>query len=943
MFLRFLASRNYSSKPALTALPKKYDAKFVESRWYDWWLANGYFTPESTTNVTTSTEKPFSIIIPPPNVTGSLHLGHALTIAIEDALVRWHRMRGQRVLWVPGLDHSGIATQVQVEKKLWNDRKMTRQQVGREEFLKLADAWKEEKSAAIKKQIRRMGAVVDWRRLVFTLDESVQYGVREAFIRLFEKGKIYRQEKMINWCSYLNSTISDIEINHLDVPQPTSIAVPGERQRVDVGWLNCFAYPLADSATGEEIVVGTTRLETMLGDVAVAVHPADMRYLRYRGCEVIHPLTGERLPIIRDEAVDPTIGTGALKVTPAHDPKDFEFTKRHFLMFLRVIDDQGRIISPMPELNGLSRFEARRKIEQMLIERSLWRGQHPFPTTLPLCSRSGDIIEPQLKKQWFLNCKEYATKAAEAVNIKSLKLIPDRFDKIWHQWLAGEQDWCLSRQLWWGQQIPAYKVVIKGQEHWTAAHTPSEAAKKLALKLKVSVDTIKPEQDPDVLDTWFTSSALPFLTFGWPSKTSDLEKFYPLSMMETGHDILFFWVARMVFMGIALTEQIPFDTVLLHGLVCDKHGKKMSKSTGNVIDPMTIVCDFDTPDAKDRINIGSDALKFALCREETQQHVLNVDVERIEECNKYCNKIWQAFRFCSEVWEKYPVVDAARHSPDSDLNQWILNSLHELIAVCGKAMENYTLDVAANSLYSFWFDKFCDVYLECVKSVVKSEDDPVAAQRVSRILFTVFDVYLRLISLFMPNLAEELYQRLPVQQFESVCVAAFPSPEEISVSNMEIQDAMGLVNDIARTVRNVRHLYNLRKERVPIIVLCDDSIQSQLEPFQSTLATISQSSDVSFVRSEVEAPKGCAVQILENGVKVFVHLDQFIDIEKEIQRYENQKRKLEGSLAEEEEVKEKRYNRLPEKKRTELDGRINNLKTKIDEIVQIQEKVRALK
>ncbi|OQV13104.1 Valine--tRNA ligase [Hypsibius exemplaris] len=888
-------TRKLCTKPELTPLPRNYDARYVESRWSDWWQSRAFFRPTSISDHSSDPKQSFTLLLPPPNVTGSLHLGHALTIAIEDAVIRWNKMEGRSVLWIPGLDHAGIATQVQVERELQRKELKTRHSLGRERFLERAEQWKEEKSKRIKSQIRRLGAAVDWDRLVFTLDDRIQDSVTEAFIRLHDKGMIHRQARLVNWCGQLQSTISDIEVVHREIERPIKLDVPGEKEPVEVGYLSHFAYPVVGSTSGAEIVVATTRLETMIGDSAVAVHPEDPRYLHLHGCRVQHPLLDITIPIILDTSVSQTLGTGAVKITPAHDYTDFQIGLKHNLARERVIDDSGRMISSHAEIHGLSRFQARRTIENLLSAVNLWRGRTAHRTVIPVCSRSGDIIEPQLKEQWFLNCQPYAQRAIEAVRNGDLQILPEGFVKQWYHWLGGNNDWCLSRQLWWGQRIPAYWMQKDGVKHWVCARSEEEARRKF----HVSTGELPSEvhQDNDVLDTWFTSSALPFIALGWPNETPDFKTHYPLSLMETGHDIIFFWVARMVFLGLALTDQLPFNKVLLHGLVCDKDGKKMSKSKGNVIDPMEVICDLAaTPPAaektsggtkagiKRKFEFGSDALRLALCRYETQQHFINFDMKHVEDSSKFCNKIWQAFHLCSATWEKFPVdIRGAAIIPSNPINEWILTCLLDLTTKCNDAMTNLTLNEAANGIINFMYEHFCDVYLECTKAALKSGSDQEACREISATMAVCFDVFLRVSSLFMPNLSEELYQRLPSTSLESVCVAPFPKPAEIPVKpNPDLREDMELLLDISRAVKNLRPVYGLFKDRAPLyVVLLDESKVKRLDALKDALLAVSRSSEATLVANASMVPFDCAFDLTEGGVRVLIRLNERFDVQKE--------------------------------------------------------------
>lgn len=591
------ATAKGSKKEVAGEMPKGYAPKAVEAAWYDWWEQRGFFKPDPN-----STAEPFVMVIPPPNVTGSLHIGHALTNAIEDTVIRWRRMSGYNTVWVPGTDHAGIATQTVVEKKVAKEQGKTRHDLGREAFLQ--EVWKyvDEYGGRIVNQLRRLGSSVDWDRQVFTMDEKRSAAVKEAFVRLHAEGLIYRDNRLVNWCCRLKTAVSDIEVDYIDIPKRTLLSVPGYDSLVEFGAITSFAYPFEDG-TGE-IVVATTRPETMLGDTAVAVHPEDPRYTSLHGKFVVHPVNGRRIPIITDaELVDMTFGTGAVKITPAHDPNDFATGKRHNLEFINILDDNGCINgNGTGQFAGQPRFQARVTVVDFLKEKGLFRGVADNPMRLGLCSRSKDVIEPVLKPQWWVNCGDMAAEACAAVRDGRLEIIPSEFEATWFRWMENIRDWCISRQLWWGHRIPAFYVSLEDEgeggsgvpgapsEHmdrWVVGRSEEEAAAAAAERYPGRKFTLK--QDEDVLDTWFSSGLFPFSVFNWPDENPELAKFYPGALLETGHDILFFWVARMVMMGMKLMGEVPFKQVFLHSLVRDAHGRKMSKSLGNVIDPIAVI------------------------------------------------------------------------------------------------------------------------------------------------------------------------------------------------------------------------------------------------------------------------------------------------------------------------------------------------------------------
>ena len=588
--------------------PETYQPKYVEAAWQSWWEKCGFYSPNVEKALNTDSNNKFVMVIPPPNVTGSLHLGHALTTAVEDTLTRWHRMQGKVTLWVPGTDHAGIATQSVVEKRLKKEENLSRYDLGREKFIDRVWEWKKEFGNKITTQIRCLAASVDWSREAFTMDSNLSRAVTEAFVRFHEDGILYRDTRLINWSCALQSAISEIEVEKIELKGKTFLSVPNHtlKDKYEFGVITSFAYKVDGS--DEEIVVATTRLETMLGDTAVAVHPDDPKYKHLHGKFVNHPFIDRKIPIITDAVlVDMNFGTGAVKITPAHDPNDYQCGKRHNLDFIIVLKEDGKIADNGGDFAGMMRYDARVAMEEKMKEMGIYRGKDANPMVLGICQRSGDIIEPMLTPQWYVNCKSMAARACDAVRQGELRIVPDMYNKTWFHWLEGIHDWCVSRQLWWGHRIPAYFARIKGEtprldknepdnnKRWVVARTIESAKTKAAELLKVNESEIELEQDEDVLDTWFSSGLFPFSVFGWPNNTEDLKAFYPTQLLETGADILFFWVARMVMMGLHLTDTLPFKTVYLHAMVRDKYGRKMSKSLGNVIDPLEVIngCQLD--------------------------------------------------------------------------------------------------------------------------------------------------------------------------------------------------------------------------------------------------------------------------------------------------------------------------------------------------------------
>jgi len=708
-----------------------YHPQAVEAAWNAWWEAAGYYSCEPALAEAAGEGGRFVMVIPPPNVTGSLHLGHALTSAVEDCLTRWHRMCGRPTMWLPGTDHAGIATQTVVEKRLAKERGLSRHALGREPFLQEVWKWKESYGGRITSQLRHLGVSTDWTREAFTMDDKLSVAVKEAFVRLHEQGLIYRDNRLVNWCCSLRSAISDIEVDYIDLEKRTRLSVPGHDplKKYEFGAITSFAYKVAapdGSATEEEIVVATTRPETMLGDSAVAVHPADPRYTHLHGAKVVHPFDGRLLPIIQDgELVDMAFGTGAVKITPAHDANDFACGKKHGLDFITVFAEDGRVNDRGGQFAGMMRFDARDALVAALEAKKLLRGKADNKMRLGLCSRTGDVIEPLIKPQWYVKCDTMAKAAADAVRNGDLAIQPEMHKSVWFNWLDNIKDWCISRQLWWGHRIPAYLISIAGRpsgdgadpKHWVVARTEEEAVDVAAARFGVAPGDITLKQDEDVLDTWFSSGLFPFSTFGWPNvEHPDYKAFYPNTLLETGHDILFFWVARMVMMGLQLTGKLPFKSVYLHAMVRDKYGRKMSKSLGNVVDPLEVIngCDLETLHGKIRDGnlpakevetaikgqkldfpdgipeCGADALRFGLLAYTIQGRDINLDINRVVAYRQFCNKLWNATRFTlahlsADKFAPRPVADAFAElcdpaTPLAVRDRWILSRLNACIA-----------------------------------------------------------------------------------------------------------------------------------------------------------------------------------------------------------------------------------------------------------------------
>lgn len=810
-------------KDVTTELAPSYIPRQVEHSWYSFWEKNGFFKPEYDQtearlkgDTKDLTRDKFVIVIPPPNVTGTLHIGHALTSSIQDCLVRWNRMRGLTTLWVPGSDHAGIATQVVVEKKIQREQNKTRHDLGREAFIQEVWKWKQEKGDFIYDQLRRLGCSVDWDRTVFTLDPKLARAVNEAFKRLFKSGHITRNKRLVNWSCRLKSAISDIEVEHEELTERKTLQVPGYEKRIEFGIIETFAYEVYNTDKTEitdKIWVSTTRLETMLGDTAVAVHPEDERYKNLHGRFIKHPFCDRSIRIIADEKVEKDFGTGAVKITPAHDPDDYEKGLRHNLDFINIFTDDGLIVEGYSQFSGMKRFDARFAIRAELKGLGLITEERPKnnPMKVPICSRSKDIIEPRLKEQWFMDCESFARRAREASDSGALK-IPKSHINRWNRWMDPESirkhPWCISRQLWWGHRIPAYRVSVKGQteEKWVSGVDLEDAKAEAMKELNIQdINQLVIEQDEDVLDTWFSSGLFPFSVFGWPdNKSNDLQKYYPTDLLETGEDIIFFWVARMVMFGLALTDKLPFSEVYLHSIVRDAEGRKMSKSLGNVIDPLDVISGVTLAELGSKLKdsnldqkefekalsgqkklfptgipeCGTDALRFKLCEYCTGAADIHLRIDQLVGDRLLCNKIWQACKFAFITLEDDFKIDYANLNisdrTQEDLE--ILNKLLNAVSETNEGFSSYTFRRATVACRSFWRDELCSVYIEYIKKMKKEDTLKEASKQT---LFICLDTGLRLLHPLMPYITEELYQRLMVKFcsssfLPSICVARYP-------------------------------------------------------------------------------------------------------------------------------------------------------------------------
>jgi len=921
-----------------------YHPRAVEAAWQDWWEKAGYYAPDVQKALRAPPEQKFTIVIPPPNVTGSLHLGHALTTAIQDTLTRWHRMRGDATLYVPGTDHAGIATQSVVEKKLKKDENLTRHDLGREAFVGRVWEWKEQYGGQICSQLRCLGTSVDWGREAFTMDDNLSRAVTEAFCRFHEDGLLYRDTRLVNWSCTLKSAISDIEVEHLDLAGKTYLQVPGHTKHKDYkfGVLTSFAYKVEGGAEGEELVVATTRLETMLGDTAVAVHPEDPRYKHLHGRFLVHPFNGRRIPIVCDPVlVDMSFGTGAVKVTPAHDPNDYECGKRNDLEFITILNEDGTLNANGAPYEGWARYDVRRDMEERLKEMGLFRGEAPNPMRLGLCSRSNDIIEPLLTPQWYVNCSSMAAAACEKVRSGELKILPEFHESTWFMWLDNIRDWCVSRQLWWGHRIPAYFATRKGEtgvdraapEHgdrWVVARSEGAARFLAAERLGVPEDQVELAQDEDVLDTWFSSGLFPFSVFGWPNPTDDLKAFYPTTLLETGMDILFFWVARMVMMGLHLTGTLPFTTVYLHAMVRDKYGRKMSKSLGNVIDPLEVIngCALQTLIDKLRAGnlpakevekaakaqaadfpegipeVGADALRFGLLAYTVQGRDVNLDIQRLVGYRNFCNKLWNATRFAlSYITDLAPAGDLAEALADparfalAPRDRWILSRLDAASRAAEAALQGYAFADLTTACYAFWLYDLCDNYLELIKPVVNdaAEANRAARQAAQATLFVCLETGLRLLHPVMPFVTEELWQRLPgrgqlgADEPPSIMVAPYPVARP-AWANPALEASYEQIKEAIHACRSLRADYGLTPKQTPdFYVACGSSeLYDAISLQASDIRTLAKANQVTVLPAGQEPPAGCAVNIKSDTLQVHILLRGLVNFEEEVAKLEAQ-------------------------------------------------------
>ena len=816
-----------------------YNPKEIEQQWYTYWEEKGYFHEEVDTN-----KEPFSIVLPPPNVTGQLHMGHALDNTLQDILIRTKRMQGYNVLWMPGTDHAGIATQVKVEENIMKTEGKSRHDLGREEFLKRVWEWKQEYGSTIVKQIRSLGASCDWTRERFTLDEGYHKAVLKVFVALYEKGLIYRGERITNWCPNCLTALSDIEVEHED----------------ENGHLWHIKYPVI----GEEdvfLTVATTRPETMFGDVAVAVNPNDERYAHLVGKELLLPFVNRHIPIIADEYVDQSFGTGCVKITPAHDPNDFEMGQRHNLESIVVMNPDGTMNAGAGHFVNMPRELARKQVVAELEAQGLLEKVEDHGHSVGHCSRCNTTVEPMVSKQWFVSMEPLAKPALEVVRDKSIEFVPERFTKTYTNWLESIRDWCISRQLWWGHRIPAWYCQDCGETIVTT-ETLTECPYCHG----------KVEQDPDVLDTWFSSALWPFATMGWPDNTEEVKHWYPTSVMVTGYDIIFFWVARMIFMGLEFKEEIPFKHVFIHGLVRDSQGRKMSKSLGNGINPLEVIEEY-----------GADALRFTLVTGNTPGNDMRFYMERVEANRNFANKIWNASKFVLMNLEGFDESFVPSAEDYTLADKWILEEYNKTVTNITNNLDKFELGEAASAVYDFIWNTYCDWYIELAKPRLYNKEGGRDRQTVQYLLVSILRHMMELLHPFMPFVTEHIWQHFP-HEGESIMVAPWPST--LSMEGFSSAAAhMNVMMDGIKGIRNMRAEMNvpMGKRSEVILVPATEELKGILETHGDYFHTLGWAEKVTVLSPDAPKPENATVTVV-NGLEVYLLLKDLIDADKEKER-----------------------------------------------------------
>ncbi len=829
-------------------LPKTYNPKDFEERLYKFWNENGYFKAKVDEN-----KKPYTIMMPPPNVTGNLHMGHAL-YTLQDILIRWKRMEGYEALWLPGTDHASISTEAKVVEKIATEGK-TKEVLGREGFLEEAWEWTRTHGGNINNQLKKLGASCDWTRERFTLDEGLSNAVQEVFIRLYEKGLIYRGNRIINWCPNCRTAISDAEVEHED----------------SLGHLWYIRYPIKD----EEgyITIATTRPETILGDLAIAVNPEDDRYKDLVGKTAILPLVNREIPIVADDYVEMEFGTGAVKITPSHDPNDFEVGERHGLGQLIIMNDDGTINENGGKYNGLERYEARKRIIEDLDEKGFLVEIKDHNNSVGHCERCKTVVEPLISKQWFVKMEPLAEPALKAYKDGKLNFIPDRFGKIYTQWLENIRDWCISRQLWWGHRLPVYYCDDCG-EIMVSREKPEKCTKCSSSNI---------HQDPDTLDTWFSSALWPFSTLGWPEETEDLKYFFPTDVLVTGYDIIFFWVIRMVFSSIEQTGEVPFKDVFLTGLVRDAEGRKMSKSLGNGIDPLVVIDEY-----------GADALRFTLITGNTPGNDMRFYMERVESNRNFANKLWNATRFVLMNLDEEVVNKEIDLNSLEEEDKWILSRVNTTIKEITENLGKYEIGISAQKIYDFVWDEYCDWYIEMVKPRLYGENKR-SKEIAQKVLLNVLENILKLLHPFMPFITEEIWQHLPNRETPLI-VSSWPVYEE-EKSHSEAEKRMAFIMNAIKGIRNARQEMNIppSKKARTIFITKDKNVRDMLNYGRRYFINLASAEDIEIVEDKSTLGED-NISVVLDKCEIYIPLMDLIDLDKEIERLEKEKEKLEGEL-----------------------------------------------
>lgn len=816
-------------------IPTVYDPQAVEKKWYKEWEDRNLFHAAVDQD-----KKPFSIVIPPPNVTGQLHMGHALDNALQDILIRWRRMQGYDTLWMPGTDHAGIATQIKVEEMLANEG-ISRYDLGREAFVERVWDWKHQYGSRIINQLKRLGASCDWQRERFTMDEGCSKAVREVFVTLYEEGLIYRGNRITNWCPRCNTALSDIEVEHED----------------KLGHLYHVRYFIEDG--DDSITIATTRPETILGDTAVAVHPEDKRYTALIGKNLLLPIVGRRIPIIADDYVDPGFGTGAVKITPAHDPNDFEMGQRHMLPSIIVIEPNGTMAQSTGKYAGMDRYECRRELVSDLKAQGYLLKVDEHEHAVGHCQRCSTVVEPLVSQQWFVCMRSLAEPAMEAVNTGRVQFVPERFTKIYINWLDNIRDWCISRQIWWGHRVPA----------WYCSCGETIVSRQVVTSCPACGNSDTLEQDQDVLDTWFSSALWPFSTMGWPDKTPELKQFYPTSVLVTGYDIIFFWVARMIMMGMKFCGEIPFRHVFIHGLVRDGQGRKMSKSLGNGIDPLDVIEKY-----------GADTLRFTLVTGNTPGNDMRFYWERVESSRNFANKIWNASRFVLMNLDGFDMTKKPNASSFTLADRWILSRYNKTIADVTENLEKFELGEAARVVYDYIWNEYCDWYIEMAKPRLYNKEDTAGRFVAQYVLCFVLSNTLKLLHPFMPFITEEIWQALP-HEGDSIMHSSWPVKESYLVDDGAEND-MSIIMDCIRAIRNMRAEVNVApgKKSEAILQISNGKLFNTLQENQQYFKTLASTDPIRLTELAIDKPENALTAVV-NGVEIYLPMKGLIDIEKE--------------------------------------------------------------